>query len=438
MRFLLFLFVLLTPFAATARNFNFESFTLDNGLQVVVIPNHRMPVVAHMVWYKVGAMDETPGKSGLAHFLEHLMFKGTDDVPAGQFSARIAELGGVENAFTTMDYTAYFQKLSKENLPLAMKLEADRMLNLSLKPADFDSEKLVILEEQRARIGNNPGAILQEEMLAALFRNHPYGRPLIGWVPEIKALQQQDAMNFYKAHYAPNNAIVAIGGDIDITEARKLAEEYYGKLKPAPIAASLIPQEPPQRAARSVIYRDARVTQSQYLRYVQAPSFFEDAQTSYALQVLEEILGGGRSGRLYRKLVVEDKIASGAGASYDGDKKGPSIFGVYAVPLKNVARDKIQAAVASVLRDIAAKPPTEAELERSKNSLLGEVIYAQDSLYRMAYLAGETLTIGGKLSDIEEWPDKISAVTAEDVRRAAGLIAADMAVEGWLLPEERK
>lgn len=424
---------------ARAQNFNFESFTLDNGLTVVVIPNHRMPIAAHMVWYKVGAIDEVGGKSGLAHFLEHLMFKGTDAVPSGEFSKRVAEIGGTENAFTSTDYTAYHQIFAKEHLPLMMQLESDRMQNLQLRESDFNSEKKVIIEERNSRIDNNPGGVLQEEMMAALFRNHPYGRPLIGWLHEIQALTHADIMEFYKAHYAPNNAIVVIAGDVTLAEVQELAQKYYGALKPFAMQRAAAPKEPAQRAMRSVTYRDPKVQQAYYLRYAAMPSYYNaaDRKIVYSLQVLAEILGGNRSSRLYKQLVLKDKIAASTGSSYQSDKLGPAVFAVSAVPKDGKQSAIIEKKIEDVIQDLAVNPVSDAELARIKNALVSEVIYAQDSIFRMAYLVGETLSLGGNLSDIEDWDDHIEAVTAKDIQDAATLVADRTGVAtGWLLPPE--
>src|SRR6185503_10870087 len=227
------------------------SFTLDNGLKVVVIPDHRTPVVTQMIWYKVGSADETPGKSGLAHFLEHLMFKGTSKHPAGEFSQTVLEIGGNENAFTSTDYTGYFQRVPRDQLATVMAFEADRMTGLILKDENVLPERDVVLEEYNMRVANNPEARLTEQIMAALYLNHPYGRPVIGWHQEIEKLDREDALAFYKRFYAPNNATLVIAGDVDLAEVRPMAEKTFGAVAPQPtIAAQRIrPQEPTPIAA---------------------------------------------------------------------------------------------------------------------------------------------------------------------------------------------
>src|SRR5882672_10047319 len=305
--------------AARAAVFNPSTITLANGLQVVVIENHRAPVVTHMVWYRVGAADEARGKTGIAHFLEHLMFKGTKTVPPRAFSEIVARLGGSENAFTTEDYTAYFQSVSVDHLEEMMKLEADRMVNLVLTDDVVLPERDVILEERRQRIDNDAGSQLMEMARAALFLNLPLHTPTIGWETEMRGLTTADAIAWHQKWYEPGNAIVVISGDVTMDQVRPLAEKYYGAVPATAVPARARPDEPAQFAPRRVTKEDPRVQLASWSRLYQAPSYHRGAKEhAYALEVLAELLGGGTSSRLYRSLVVEQKLATSAGSNYDG------------------------------------------------------------------------------------------------------------------------
>ncbi|TAH36024.1 MAG: insulinase family protein [Alphaproteobacteria bacterium] len=425
------------PLSSNAQNLVLQQATLENGLQLVVVPNHRMPILTHMVFYKVGAMDEINGKSGLAHFLEHLMFKGTPNVPAGEFSKRIADIGGNENAMTTSDYTAYFQTIAKEHLPLVMELEADRMQNLSMSEKDFNSEKSVILEERRSRVGNDPGAILSEEMMAAHYRNHPYGRPLIGWEHEIEDLTHQDVMDFHARYYAPNNAIVVVAGDADIADVKPLAEKFYGSIPSKTIDRAVEPQEPAGHASRSLVYRSNKVRQPQYIKYISVPGFYtspDHRNIVFGLEVLDQILSGP-SGILYKDLVVGKKLAVGVNAYYDPDKRGPTNFVLGATPAEKTSQSDLVSAIDADIRNFIKTGVQDADLVRAKKSLLAEAIYARDNNYRMAYVVGEALALGGTLQDIEDWEKNIDAVSKDDVMIAARLLVYEEgATSGWLLP----
>src|SRR5246127_4170181 len=295
------------------------SFTLDNGLQVVVIQDHRTPVVTQMIWYKVGSSDETPGKSGLAHFLEHLMFKGTVKHPAGEFSQTVLKVGGNENAFTSVDYTGYFQRVPRDQLSRMMEFEADRMTGLVLKDENVLPERDVVLEEYNMRVANNPDARLNEQIMAALYLNHPYGRPVIGWHQEIEKLSREDALAFYRRFYAPNNAILVIAGDVDVKDIRAMVEETFGKVQPQPAipARRIRPQEPEPVAPRTVTLADPHVEQPTVRRLYLVPSATTAAPgESAALDVLAQLLGSGSNSYLYRALVVDQPLAVAASAAY--------------------------------------------------------------------------------------------------------------------------
>ena len=398
-----------------------SDFKLDNGLELVVIPDHRAPVITHMIWYKVGAADETAGKSGLAHFLEHLMFKGTAKHPAGQFSSVVARMGGQENAFTSSDYTGYYQRVPSEKLEEVMGFEADRMTGLVLTDAVVLPERDVILEERNQRMENNPRARLGEQMDAALFLNSPYGRPVIGWRHEMEGLTKDDAIGFYRRFYGPNNAVVVVAGDVDPQQALAFAKQTYGKLKPhADIAPRARPQEPPPAAVRSLTLADPRVEQPTLQRSYLVPSFHTAKPgESEALEVLAHILGAGSNSRLYRALVVDKHVAVSAGAYYDSSAYDMSKFGVYGAPVEGVSLTDLESATDAVLAEVIDKGVTADELDRSKSRLVADAIYAQDNQATMARWYGQALMTGATVADVQSWPDRIRAVTAAQVQNAA-------------------
>lgn len=418
---------------------NAREFSLANGMQVVVIPDRRVPVVTHMVWYKVGSADEPPGKTGVAHFLEHLMFKGTPSHPNGDFSRIVAAKGGQENAFTSTDYTGYFQKVAREHLGQVMELEADRMANLVLGEEETAAERDVVLEERRSRTDNDPGSQLSEEMSASLYRSHPYGRPVIGWEREIKALNRADAIEFYNTYYTPNNAILVVAGDVTVDEVRALAEKTYGRLaRRAEPGARLRPSEPPQRAERQVLLRSPRVEQETLRRAYDVPSSTTaEAGEAEALDLFAQLLGDGPTSRLYRSLVVERKIATGAGAWYAGTALDNGQFGVYAVPRGDTTLVELEAAIDAVIAEVLATGISDAELERAKTSLIADAVYAQDSQSRLARTFGAALASGETLASVQEWPDRIAGVTAEQVIAAARkYLVKERSVTGFLLREQ--
>jgi zinc protease len=398
------------------------TFTLPNGLQVVVIQDHRTPVVTQMIWYKVGSADETPGKSGLAHFLEHLMFKGTAKHPVGEFSQTVLKVGGNENAFTSNDYTGYFQRIPREQLPLMMEFEADRMTGLILKDENVLPERDVVLEEYNMRVANNPEARLNEQIMAALYLNHPYQRPVIGWHQEIEKLDREDALAFYRRFYAPNNAILVIAGDTDVNEVRPLVEKNFAGIpaQPAIPARRIRPQEPEQVAPRTVTLADPHVEQPSIKRSYLVPSATTAAPgESAALDVLAQLMGGGSNSYLYRALVVDKPLSVAASASYQGTSLDPSQFSIAAAPRPGVAFTQVEQAIEAVIADLKQNPPRAEDLERVKTQLIAEAIYAQDNQATMARWYGGALTTGLSIEDIRSWPDRIRAVTAEQVRAAA-------------------
>lgn len=424
---------------ARALNVDVADFTLANGMEVVVIPDHRAPIVTHMVWYRVGAADEPKGKAGIAHFLEHLMFKGTPEHGPGAFSRIVKKNGGEENAFTSQDYTAYFQSIAKDRLPLVMELEADRMQNLTLTDETVLPERDVVLEERRQRTDNDPSSLMAEQINAALYLAHPYGKPVIGWMSEVSKLTRQDAIDFYRTYYTPKNAILVVAGDVTVEEVRPLAEKYYGGLQntanPPPRERTA---EPEQIAARRVSMTDARVSAPTWQRTYLAPSYrmAKGTRQAEALEVLAEALGGSPTDRLYRGLVVESKIAAEAGSWYSGDAYDTGNFGVYAVPAEGKSMTELESAVDGVLADVVAKGITDAELARAKNTLTAQMTYALDSPGTLARMFGATLAKGGTVEDVTQAAERINAVTLADVKQAAGdVLKLRQSVTSTLLPE---
>ena len=416
-----------------------DHFRLENGLDVVVIPDRRAPVVTHMVYFRNGAADDPPGKSGIAHFLEHLMFKGTEKNPKGAFSEIVASVGGQENAFTSYDYTAYYQRVAKEHLGRMMALEADRMTGLILEGPEIDSERDVVIEERKMRTDSDPAAQLQESLLATLYVHHPYGTPIIGWGHEIEDLGRDDALAYYRRFYRPENAILIVAGDVEADEVRALAGETYGRI---PRGNGAAPnrrrvREPEIRASRRVKLADAKVEQPTSQRAFLVPSHSTaTGNEAFALELLSQILGGSQTSRLYRKLVMEQGLCVGAGSWYWNDALDLGQFGAYGVPAEGVTLDAVDGAISAVMQELRDRPVDEKELERAKTRLIADMIYAQDSQTHLARIYGSTLTTGGKVEDVAEWPERIRAVSAEDIRDAANrYLAAERAVIGHLVKD---
>ena len=396
-------------------------FKLENGLEVIVITDHRAPIVTHMVWYKVGAADEPVGKSGLAHFLEHLMFKGTSNFPAGEFDQVINENGGQQNAFTSYDYTAYYQKIAKEHLPIMMKYESDRMTNVVLTEEVIAPEREVVLEERASRIENRPGAQLAEIVHASLFTNHPYSIPLIGWEDEIKNLSVEDVLSFYKRYYSPNNAILVVAGDVTVEEVRKLAEDYYGNIEPGeklPERMRTKVQLP--KADHVITFSNERVQKPSVQKNWVVPSeLIAEGYESLALTMLENILGDGTSSRLYNKLIVEEKRATSVSVSYWGSRRDQTIFSVSATPRDGISLEEILADVQAEIDLIVEEGIDEHELNRIKRNFVASDIYSQDNHTQLARWIGGELTTGFALDDILNWTEKVQLITPKDIQEVA-------------------
>jgi len=426
----------LVAFAATAEEVT--TYQLDNGMDVVVIEDHRAPVVVHMLWYRAGSADEPVGSSGVAHYLEHLLFKATENVESGEFQRVVAENGGSDNAFTSYDYTGYFQRVAADRLPLMMQYEADRMNNLVLTEEDIVTERGVILEERNQRVENAPNALAREQMRAAQFLNHRYGVPIIGWKHEMEELDMEDALSFYDLYYSPNNAILVVAGDVQPDEVLALAEQYYGPIPAEPnLPERLRSQEPPQTAERRLVYEDGRVSQSYVTRSYLAPERDAGAQKdAAALTYLANLLGGSSfTSVLPIALQFEQNIAVYSGAFYDGLNLDDGTFGLTVVPADGVslqeAEDAMDAAVAAFLEE-GIDPE---RMEALRVQLRAQEIFARDDVGGIARRYGAALTSGLTVDDVQAWPEILQSVTAEEVLDVAHrVLNRNQSVTGWVVP----
>jgi zinc protease len=423
---------------AAAKVFAPSYFRLDNGLEVVVIENHRVPAVIQMLWYKVGAVDEQAGHSGVAHLFEHLMFKATENTPANEFSAFVRRHGGRENAFTSWDYTGYYQVAQRDQLGQLMAYEADRMTALILSDEQIESERAVVLEEWNERIGQSPSAQLSQAMSSAMFQNTNYGRPVIGWRHEIEALDKDTIQAFYKRYYAPDNAVLVVAGDVEPEEVRALAEQHYGSIPPSNNPPAPLTEEPPPNAERRVILRDQRVIDPSWRRAYLAPSYnTAGSEHVQALEVLAELLGDRSVGRLAKELVRGTEQASAVGAYYSGESRGPTTFFLYASPRPNMSLSELEKAVEGQIERLLRDGVTVAEVSGTIKRMLASAVYARDDLETGARVLGEALATGGSIDQVESWPERLQKVTAADVMAAARLVLQPKrSVTGELLPGE--
>jgi len=433
--------VLLVAFSQPAHAAVFfpTSFTLANGLQVVVVPNHLAPVVTQMVWYKVGSSDEVLGKTGLAHYLEHLMFRGTDNVPAGEFSKIIAAQGGNDNAFTSYDYTAYFETVAADRLPMIMGMEADRMQHLRITPESATPELSVVLDERQQRTDNDPAGRFAEKTRHLLMPHHVYGTPVIGWKAEIEKMTPADARQFYERHYAPNNAVVIISGDVEPEQVMRLAAAIYGGVPKRDILNRRpVPASPMPKQTRFVMV-DAGVEQAQVQIEIVAPSYStQKGNEAYALEILAEALDSGEVGVLYRHLVVDRGLASGLGTHYDPDARGDTLFTIAAAPRPKVDAKKLEAAMTEELTALAQTGLDAKTIADAKERLKRSGTFARDSLMTPGYAFGMAITTGHTVTDVEEWPDRLAAVSLEDVNAAfRNLVANPRRLTASLLPDAR-
>lgn len=427
------------PAGLRAAEDQVSSFTLDNGMDVVVIEDHRAPVVVHMVWYRAGAADEKPGVSGVAHFLEHLLFKGTETMEPGEFSATVARNGGSDNAFTSYDYTAYFQRVAADRLDLMMQMESDRMVNLQLGEDDIKTERDVIIEERNQRVENNPGALMREQKNAAQYMNHPYGVPIIGWQSEMEKLGLQDALEYYETYYAPNNAILIVAGDVTPEEVRTLAQTHYGKLPANPdLPQRARPQEPRQMAERRLVFEDPRVAQPYVTRSYLAPERDSGAQEkAAALTLLAEVLGGGSTSVLAEALQFDTQQAVNTAVYYSGTSLDDTTFNLVVVPAPGVTLQQAEDAMDDVLTGFLETGIDSDQLDRIKMQLRASMTYERDDVSRMANRYGRALTQGLTIEDVQAWPDIVQAVTPDQIMAAArDVLDRDNAVTGWLTAPE--
>ena len=415
------------------------TFKLDNGMDVVVIEDHRAPVVVHMVWYKIGAADEPAGKSGIAHFLEHLLFKGTDDLGPGELSKIVSRNGGSDNAFTSWDYTAYFQRVASDRLDLMMTMEADRMRDLQMTAEDVATERKVVLEERGQRIDSSPDALFREQRVAAQFLNHPYGIPVIGWRQEMEKLNRDDAFSFYQRYYAPNNAILVVAGDVQPDEVLAMAKKHYGPLAPTPgLGARTRPQEPPQLSERRLTFSDARIAQPYLVRSYLAPERDAGDQVAAArLTMLAAVLGGdAATSVLGKKLQFDTQKAIYVNASYDGVSYDDTTFGLVIVPTPDTTLQDAEEALDNAILEFIDEGIDPEQFARIKMQLRAAHIYEEDDVGSLAQEYGQSLTSGLTVQDVQEWPDLLQAVTADEVIQAAKQIFdRKKAVTGWALPE---
>lgn len=416
------------------------TFKLDNGMDVVVIEDHRAPVVTHMVWYRVGSADEPRGTSGIAHFLEHLMFKGTDEIPDGAFSKIIAANGGQDNAFTSYDYTGYFQRIAADRLELVMKMEADRMTDVVITEEHVETEREVIIEERNSRTDNSPDALFMEQMRANMFLNHAYGTPIIGWRREMEELSLDDALTFYKRYYAPDNAILVVAGDVTPEQVRTLAEKYYGPLVPSGHPPDPRPQEPPHRASRRIEMHDDRVRQPYVVRSYLVPTYSpETPAESAALSILSDIFTDGIASRLSQSLQVDQKVAIGSGGWYSAQARDATTFILYAVPGAGHSLADVEAAIDAEIARFIKDGPTAEEMARVKRVMRASRIFQQDDQSSLARLYGAALASGFSVEDVQNWGAVIESVTAEQVRKAAEkYLKIERSVTGWLSRTKEK
>ena len=425
--------------AAPASGTQTFQFSLPNGMQVLVIPDHRAPVVTQMLWFKVGAVDDPPGISGLAHFFEHMMFRGTKQVPGDLYAQTIAKNGGEDNAFTTHDYTAFYEQIAADRLKLAMDLEADRMANLDLSDSNVTTERDVVLEERRMRVENNPQALMGEQMEAALHMSHPYGRPVLGWPEEVRRIDKMSAQDFYKHHYAPNNATLIVAGDVTPDQIRVMAQAAYGKVAARPLQPRAEFSEPPRLTESRMTLARQDVQVPTFERIYRVPSYAQASPgQAESFETLAQVMGGDQTATLYRVLVEEKKLATDAGASYDGYARDAGEFSVYAVPRAGVSLEVLEKAVDQVMQGFTNSQAKPSDLARAKTQLVASVTYRRDSQYAMASAYGQALMIGLTVDDVNEWPARIRAVDASEVQKAAGRLFRRNAVTAYLEPGAAK
>lgn len=436
------LMVVVSPIAGyaqeEAQKLDAEVFSLDNGLQVVVVEQRRVPIVTHLLAYRVGGADEPAGLSGMAHFFEHLMFKATENYEAGELDAAVQAVGGSHNAFTSHDATMYFQKIPPDALKQMMAFEADRMRNLILDDAAIETERQVVLEERLMRTDNRPSGILGEAVAAALYVNHPYGRPVIGWRHEIEGLTRENLREFYDRYYVPNNAILVVAGDVDVETVRQLAEETYGKIERGPdLPPRIRPIEPPAKTERTVTLADGRVSIPSFQQVWVAPAAYsEERHFNDALAVLGEILGGSERSRLHRRLVVQDRIAASVFAYLYGSKDYAQ-FMVGADPINADALEKVEVAIREELQRVIDEGVTAEELETAKKVYSSALIFGQENQMSRAVQYASDLIEGATVDELDDTRERLEAITLENIQEAAKrYLLLDSSLKAYLRPAE--
>jgi len=420
MRAVLLYILLLLGWSHSAAQAEVFERTLANGLKVVVKEDHRAPVVVQQIWYKAGSMDESTGTTGVAHVLEHMMFKGTKAVPAGEFSKRIAAAGARENAFTSTDYTAYFQQLHKSQLPLAMKLESDRMQNLDLSAKEFGKEIKVVMEERRMRTDDDPQSLMNEIMMATIYEEHPYHHPVIGWMSDLQVMTVNDARVWYNRWYAPNNATLVIAGDVKADEVFALAQRYYGAIPKKKLPERRNYTEPQQVGIKRLVVKAPAELPQLEMAY-HTPTLKDPKQDwkPYALDVLSGVLDGSESARLNKHLVREQQVASAAGAGYDSTSRGPSLFTLDATPSTGKTVQDVETALRGEIALLVKDGVSEDELKRVKAQVMAAEVYKRDSVFYQAMQIGQLESIGLGYQAIPVMLEKLQAVTAEQVQQVA-------------------
>ena len=408
-------------FSSVAISAEVQEFKLDNGLKIVVQEDHRSPVVVSQVWYRAGSLDEVNGKTGVAHVLEHMMFKGTKAVPAGQFSRLVAAAGGKENAFTAQDQTTYYQQLEKSQLPLSMKLEADRMANLNLTDEEFAKEIKVVMEERRWRTEDKPQSKVNEQFNSTIYHVHPYGRPVVGWMNDLENMTAADAREWYNTWYAPNNATLVVVGDVNAQDVLKLAKQYFGPLKPHALPVRKPQVEPEQKGERRVVVK-AQAKLPYVLMGFHVPAL-QDADKDvdpYALEILAGVLNGNDSARLNQNLVRQSQIAVDVDAGYDMVQRGrQSIFVLDGTPSEGKTVAELETAILNEIEKIKTGGVTEEELQRVKAQVIAADVYQRDSMFYQAMQIGSLETAGFSWRILKDYPAKLQAVTAEQVQAVA-------------------
>jgi zinc protease len=394
--------------------------TLSNGMKVVVQEDHRSPIVVSQIWYKIGGIDEPKGITGVSHVLEHMMFKGTEKHPSGEFSRIIAENGGRENAFTSRDYTAYFQTLEKSRLPIALELEADRMRNLTLDEKEFRKEIQVVMEERRLRTEDKPEGKLFEKFSNTAYTTHPYGNPIIGWMEDLQSLTIDDVSRWYRRWYAPNNATLVVAGDVDPDDVFDLARKYFGEIPAQDIEPSVLPAEPPQKQTRRVVVKEPAKVPSIIMGYhVPVLGQAKPKWEPYALDVLAGILDGGKSARFSTELVRKQRIASSAGAGYSAVSRDPTMFLLDGTPANGHSIADLEQALRKQIERVKSEPITDEELQRVKAQVTASDVYQRDSVFYQAMEIGMLETSGLSRRYVDTYVDSINAVTAKQVRKVA-------------------